>query len=319
MPPETPPAPTPHGACRIAAVVVTFNRLEHIRKTLERLDMEGIDHVVVVDNGSTDGTREWLETQRSPRCDVLLTEGNLGGAGGFARGMAHARDHVGAEWTVLMDDDGRPAPGALARFRQHDWQTADAVAAAVFYPDGRICDMNRPLRNPFAKGRRQRGFRIDDAAYDAGAPSLPIDMATFVGLFLSRRALEAMDGPDPRLFIYGDDLIHTLRLSQAGCRIVFAPSIRFEHDCATMSDATKTYRPLWKVYYHHRNGILLYRQAAGPLSWGLLALRAPKWWLAGRHYGADAPEYRRLLRKALADGILRRLDDPPPGIPGPPR
>ncbi|WP_238986796.1 glycosyltransferase [Paracoccus sp. MKU1] len=47
----------------VAAVVVTFNRLRHLKKTLARLLSEPLDHVVVVENGSTDGTRDWLAGQ----------------------------------------------------------------------------------------------------------------------------------------------------------------------------------------------------------------------------------------------------------------
>ncbi|WP_374328265.1 glycosyltransferase, partial [Paracoccus pantotrophus] len=54
----------------IAAVVVTFNRLAHLEKTLARLLAEPLDHVVVVENGSTDGTREWLAGQGDPRLVV---------------------------------------------------------------------------------------------------------------------------------------------------------------------------------------------------------------------------------------------------------
>lgn len=143
-------------------------------------------------------------------------------------------------------------------------------------------------------------------------------MGTYVGLFLSRRALREMDGPDPRLFIYGDDLLHTLRLSQAGLRLVFAPAIRFEHDCETLQGEANRYSPTWKVYYHYRNAILLYRQAAGWLAWPILALRLPRWWRAARQYGADGPEFRRLLRSAIVDGVTGRLDSPPRHIPRPP-
>lgn len=310
----------------LVALVVTCNRLEQLRVTVARLLAEPVDRVLVVDNGSSDGTAAWLAAEAGPRLVVERLDRNTGGAGGFAHGLAVVRDRLDPDWVVTMDDDARPAPGALAAFRAGPPQDSEAVAAAVRFPDGRICEMNRPMRNPFAGpvrllralGRRGSGsFRVPDAAYAAGAAPREIDMASFVGLFLSRAALARHPGPDPRLFLYGDDLLYTLALTRAGVRLVFDPRLRFEHDCATLAGGTRIYSPVWKVYYTYRNGILLYRQVAGPIGWALLALRLPAWWAAGRHYGTERPAYLRMLHAAVRDGSLGRLDGPPTGVPGP--
>ena len=327
-PPQRPPLATvplatvPLAAVPLAAVVVTYNRRAHLQATIARLRAAGCDRIVAVDNGSADGSRDWLAGQADAGLEPIFTDANLGGAGGFAAGLDHLRQENWHGWTVLLDDDARPEPGALAVFRAMDRDGIDGIAAAVRYPagesHGKICDMNRPLRNPFGLPLRRRGFRIPDSAYDKDALQ-NIDMATFVGFFLSPRALKASRGPDPRLFIYGDDLLFTLSLSQAGMRLVFAPQIRFEHDCQTLSGPQNIYRPPWKVYYHYRNAILLYRQAAGWLFWPVLLARLPRWVRMGRHYGEGAPEFRRLFWRAIRDGISGRLDDPPENIPGPPR
>ncbi len=307
------------GLPRTVALVVTFNRLEKLRKTVARLESESFDRLIVVDNASRDGTREWLAQKKSAALHPIILDRNLGGAGGFALGLTHIRAHEDADWVLLSDDDARPEKGAMRAFHDLDRSACDVVVSAVFFPGGQICDMNRPIRNPFRLRRDwRRPYRLSDADFDRDAALQRVDMATFVGLFLSRRALHAVHGPDPRLFIYGDDLIHTLKLSQAGMRLVFAPRIRFEHECETLNGTANTYRPLWKVYYHYRNAILLYRLSAGWLVWPLLALRLPKWWRAARHYGTDADAFRKLLRRAVWDGLRGRLSDPPGEIPRPP-
>ena len=83
--PQTPPA-------RICAIVVTFNRLEKFRRTVERLLAEPLDQVLVIENGSTDGTREWLRGLSEPRLTVLEMAENGGGAQGFETGMREARN-----------------------------------------------------------------------------------------------------------------------------------------------------------------------------------------------------------------------------------
>jgi GT2 family glycosyltransferase len=302
---------------RLAALVVTHNRLEKLKVTVARLlsaPPEALAHLVVADNASSDGTGAWLAGLADPRLTVLELPENRGGAGGFAAAMAHARDALDPDWVVLMDDDARPAAGALAAFHGADRGGRDGWAAAVRYPDGRICEMNRPWVNPFwhasaflrAARRGRAGFHLPDAAYAAEAPS-PIDGGSFVGLFLSRRAVARAGLPDARLFVYGDDVLYTLGLSAAGGRLAFDPGLAWEHDCATFDPAAR-FRPLWKAYYYHRNLVLAYRRAAGPVFFRpALAMALRRWRRQAAAYGAEAPAYARVLDRAVRDGLRRDL------------
>ncbi|MEL6210467.1 MAG: glycosyltransferase [Pseudomonadota bacterium] len=306
----------------VSIIVVSYNTADMTAACLRSIaaQTQGLAHeVIVVDNASTDGTADWLAAQSEPRLTILRNAVNTGGAGGFSRGLLAMRDEIQPDWCLLMDDDARPEPGALAQFRALLIDpAADAYAADVRYPDGRICDMNRPLRNPFAGFSFRQGFRVPDSAHSPSAAAQPIDMASFVGLFLSRKALAAVPPPDARLFLYGDDLLYTLAGTQAGTRLLFAPAIRFEHDCTTLAAGEKIYRPLWKIYYHRRNAVFLYRQAAGVLAWPLLALRLARWWAETRAYAPEErADVRRLLRAAVWDGIRGRLEPVPDGVPSP--
>ncbi|QQA45077.1 glycosyltransferase [Pelagovum pacificum] len=304
---------------RLAAIVVTYNRLDQLTRTVERLLAAPEAHLarlLVVDNASTDGTAAWLAAQADPRLEVLRLEVNGGGAGGFEAGMRHLRDGMDPDWYLLMDDDGRPAPGALAAFHGNDRSSREGWAAAVTYPSGAICEMNRPWVNPFWHGRAfltaltkgRAGYHLSDAAYEADTPT-PIDGTSFVGLFLSRDAVEKAGLPDPRLFLYGDDVLYTLSLTALGGRIAFDPALRFEHDTLPFSPGTEPLRPLWKVYYYQRNLLLAYRKAAGPLFFRpLLLMVLPRWRRAAALYGADAEAYARVSARAVRDGLARRRD-----------
>ncbi|MDZ4095727.1 MAG: glycosyltransferase [Paracoccaceae bacterium] len=308
-------------AMRLAAVVVTYNRLAHLKLTLARLLAEPVDHVIVVDNGSDDGSRNWLAVQTDLRLHVIEAAENGGGAAGFETGLQAAFDWFDPDWCVIMDDDARPMPGALARFRALDCTDCAAVAAAVRYPQGGVCDMNRPWSNPFAHagiflrsvlGGGRMGFHLSDQAYQTGPDTagvlLAVDGASFVGLFLSRAAVQRVGYPDGRLFIYGDDVLYTLGLTRAGGRIVFAPAIRFEHDCSTLNAPGALFRPLWKTYYLHRNRWFVYRLAAGPvLFWPLIVLMMLKWLANARLLqGAERRLYLRLTRMAITDALCNR-------------
>ena len=314
-------------AGRLAAVVVTFNRLEKLRITVKRLlasPPEDLAALVVVDNASTDGTADWLASLDDPRLHVERLDRNLGGAGGFEHGLRMVHQELDPDWVVVMDDDGRPEPGALARFHAQDLTGWDALAAAVYFPTGEICDINRPSRNPFwhprvfwktvlgtlslgRLGSARDAFHVVQADYDSDR-FRAVDGASFVGLFLSRAAIGKAGYPDGRLFIYGDDVLYTLGLRAAGGQIAFCPMVRFEHDFSTISVDERRFRPLWKTYYHHRNLMFVYRRAAGLWFWPVLLLILPKWLLKTRHHAGERGVFLGLMLRAIRDGLLVRTD-----------
>ena len=309
------------GNGRLVAVVVTHQRLEQLRVTVPALLASGpgdLAAVVVVDNASDDGTPDWLATQTDPRLHVLRLDRNTGGAGGFEAGMRHAMAHHGPDWLVVMDDDARPDPGALAAFQALDLDGWDGIAAAVRHPDGTLCEMNRPTLNPFwhkrilmrtVLGGGRGAFHLGEADF-ARAGLRAVDGASFVGFFLRASVIARRGYPDPALFLYGDDAIYTMGLTRAGHRLGFAPSVRFTHDSTTYSTADPRIRPLWKVYYYHRNLLILYRMATGVFFVPVLAYYVPRWLLRLKAHGGERGRFLRLFALALADGLRRRTGRP---------
>ncbi len=301
-------------APRIAAVVVTFNRLQALQTTVEQSLRTAVDWLVVVNNASTDGTREWLDAQADPRLVVLHLPTNVGGAGGFHHGFAHVINHTDAQWLVCYDDDAYPDAGAIDRFRELAIPPEVAgVAAAVYLPNGRISEMNRPSRDPFASlgsflrtaVQRRAGFHVRDEEY-AQTELVPIDFSSFVGCFLRTDAVRQQLGlPRKELFIYADDIMYTHGIGRAGLLHRFAPQVRFVHDCGTLYMQMAVYKPLWKAYYTYRNGLELYRQVAGPMFFYPIAvLKLVSWLGKARHYD-DRRTYLRLAWRAWRDGMRR--------------
>ncbi len=316
--PTVPPMPPVAGAGGLVAVVVTCNRLAQLQITLPRLLADPgtvLARVVVVDNASDDGTAGWLAAQHDPRLMVLRQRRNLGGAGGFELGMRHAVAAFDPDWLVLMDDDARPEPGALAQFLAGDRTGWQICAAAVRDPEGQICAPNRPSLNPFRRmpvflrtllGGGRAAFHLQDSDFAPDAPERAVDGASFVGLFVSRAAVARFGYPRGDMFIYGEDAHYTLSLSRAGGRIGFLPGVRFQHAFSGVDAATGRQTPLWKVYYHHRNLLLIYRMVAGPWFWPALLIVLPKWLSRTRVYGGQRRAFLRLFARALRDGLAGR-------------
>ena len=305
----------------LAAVIVTHNRCQKLQHTLAATLAQPFSAVIVIDNASTDGTRAWLAGQHDPRLHLILSEQNSGGAGGFAQGMTAALDY-NPDWLVCYDDDAFPAPDTLRQFSAADLSDCDSAAAAVYYPDGRLCEMNRPSYNPFwhprkllrtalgvFTGRARGAFHVTDSAYQ-GAEALPIDSSSFVGFFVRADWVRRLPLPEPGLFIYGDDVLYTLNLTKHGARHRFLPTVRFIHDCSTFQTARRGYHPLWKAYFTYRNGLLIYRMAAGVWFYPVALLKALLWLAAVRHY-RNKRLYLRLWWQAVRDGIRQDLSRDP--------
>ena len=109
---------------KIGAVVVTFNRLEKLKKALAAFEAQTCPpaYLIVVDNGSNDGTAEYLEVWKEEngqaaevcRRIVLPMGENTGGSGGFHAGLKYAMGTPDADWIWVSDDDAYPEPDAFA-------------------------------------------------------------------------------------------------------------------------------------------------------------------------------------------------------------
>ena len=305
-------AASPQG--KVAAVIVTCNRLEKLRTTLANTLALPFAHVVVVDNASTDGTREWLDAHCDPRLRVVREAVNRGGAGGFARGFDEAARRTDADWLVCFDDDAYPEPETLTRFHELEIPPgAVAVAAAVYLPDGRISSMNRPGVSPFhspallwrALRRTENRFGIDDDAYTSAALR-EIDYSSFVGLFVRCSSVrESLGLPRAELFIYADDTLYTLAIRKSGHGLVFAPAVRFVHDCAAVAAPRGVYRPAWRAYYMFRNVLEFYRQLAGPYFHPVMVPLLVVSWLGTLPRQPRPARFLRLACTAIVDGLRR--------------
>ncbi len=89
----------------VLVLIVTFNRLMDLKVCIEALKQQCFQcfDILVVNNGSTDGTQEWLAKQNNI---ITINQQNVGGAGGFYAGMAYMMEHEQYDWLVMMDDDG---------------------------------------------------------------------------------------------------------------------------------------------------------------------------------------------------------------------
>src|SRR5262249_12643322 len=95
----------------IHVVVPAYNEASHIGRVIGTMPPL-VDRVIVVDDGSTDGTAQAAEAYGDPRVTVLRSQRNLGVGGAMVLGYRHALQ-AGANIVVKMDGDGQMPPDAL--------------------------------------------------------------------------------------------------------------------------------------------------------------------------------------------------------------
>ena len=238
---------------RIAAVVVTYNRLPLLRRCLAALAAcraacpgAALD-IWVVDNASTDGTAAALAAWQDPGLHYRNTGRNLGGAGGFAWGLrAAAAETYDFYW--IMDDDTLPEPGALAALLaahaglggRYGWLSSRALT-----PQGGDQPMNRQRRTPYR----------DIAGY--GEALVPSVMASFVSLFVPGDVVQEYGVPIAEFFIWSDDWEYTRRISRAlPCYTVPASRVVHAMQNAAPCNIALDVPARWERYrYFYRNDV----------------------------------------------------------------
>lgn len=237
----------------VAVVVVTFNRADLLTGMLEGLAAldRAPDAVVVVDNHSTDHTPDVLAAEltrgRLP-LQVVRTEENLGGAGGFHLGLRTAYEQ-GWDRFWLMDDDVVPAPDCLSVLMAVD---EDCLTSVREDSHERLCEKAATrfdLTHPWVI-KPKTGMVEDFGTREAMPELVEVENVAFEG-FMVRRAVVAEVGlPDPSYFIFYDDVDFAIRARRAGRRIwavrdaVLVRQLDFDqqHDLAG-----------WKGFYMYRN------------------------------------------------------------------
>ena len=225
----------------VAAVVITYNRLDDLKKCIDTLHQQTrkIDAFIVINNGSTDGTQEWLATQ--PDLQVI-NQANLGGAGGFATGIDTAYK-AGYTWLWCMDDDCLAAPDALEKLLASP-NLGPCIKNSMSVSVKNHEELAFFVPRPNKEYRKVSDMTSVDLVY--GVASL------FNGTLIHSDVVKAIGIPDKNLFIWGDEVEYMTRAQKMGFPVVTVPSSVFYHPPSFDRDGIP-WPAAWKQYYAVRN------------------------------------------------------------------
>lgn len=297
----------------IGVVIVTYNRIEKLKKALHAFDVQTKKptYVLVVNNASTDSTGMFLDSwAREPSSYgryVYENKTNEGGSGGFYRGLKEAVKKK-ADWIWVSDDDAFPEKDALENannyLKEHKNVNISAICAEVIN-NGKIDILHR--RNEIKRGFRVVEKHIPEIEYKKD--SFEINCFSYVGTIISKKKLKKVGLTVKGYFICYDDSEHSLRLSEVG-KILCVPSIKVHHDVKEDNSSLT-----WKTYYYYRNNINMIKRHFPSYCYKLLAFEfltasIIKW------FSKKERVKTKLFQCAVNDGVNNKLGMHPVYRPG---
>ena len=239
----------------VAAIVVTYNRKDLLLGCIEHLSAlkNAKADILIIDNASTDGTREALESLIDSQAIIYCNTGaNLGGAGGFQYGMKEALRR-GYKYLWLMDDDVYPEPESLEALLSADRELNGKygfLSGIARWTDGTPCKMNI----------QKTGLK--KTIEDYSSPTVPVIMATFVSFFVKAETVMEVGLPIKEFFIWADDFEYSRRISLKHPCYEVNGSIVVHNMKSNNKVGIESEHPdrLWRYKYLYRNEVYIYRR-----------------------------------------------------------
>ena len=237
---------------KYGVVIVTFNRKQLLRETIEAMLNQSLPphKIIIVDNNSSDGTQEQLKKDELYNNSVIkpiYLDRNVGGAGGFKTAIEEMlKEDV--DWISISDDDAIFDKYYFENMKNGLIDGEKAYCGSVYYPDNTIQLSHRrrykyKFSNLFDKYVKEEEYKKE---------KFDVDLATFVGLFVSREVIQKIGLPKEDYFIWLDDFEYCMRITkETQQQIHCITDAKIIHKVDRFLN--KEYELSWKEYYGCRN------------------------------------------------------------------
>ena len=237
----------------MGVVLVTYNRINELKKAIEKYNEQTYlpQYILIVNNNSTDGTKEFLEKWENTKANykkyVINLKENIGGSGGFYTGLEKAKT-LDAKWIWVADDDAFPQRDAFEKlnelFNEIDFSNYSAICGEIIN-NGKI-DFEH--RRRIKKGVIFiQEYNVPQKEYEK--KYFNIDLFSYVGTVINQECLQKCGSTRKDFFIYYDDTEHSYRLRKDK-PIICVPSVKINHNTINSNNIT------WKIYYGSRNKMI---------------------------------------------------------------
>ncbi len=253
---------------QIAALIITFNRKEVVKECILSVLNSSLkpDKVLVVDNGSTDGTPQFLKKE-FPEVTLLSLDKNYGPAGGAERGQRYLYEE-GYDFIWMLDDDAIIEKDALSNLIKMNSKLSKEIGnnfflLSVIYGDRKL---QKPLYNIYLYNQTWGiPVRISDENYKK--QYFPFIVGPMLGLFLPKYIFEKVGFFRGDFFGWYDDTEYVLRVHRNGFQGYAVPNSKIYHPTKFRKKVQLLGRKFTfysgrpkRFYYGTRNNIITQRE-----------------------------------------------------------
>jgi GT2 family glycosyltransferase len=238
---------------KVNCVVVTYNRLDLLKECVNALINQSyrLNKIIIVNNASSDGTKEYLFSLPHSQFENINLEKNIGGAGGFNIGLKKSLQ-LGADWTWLMDDDTIPFSNALEQLVTKTVLDTNIgfLCSNVLWTDNSFHKMNIPHPEKIMNNIPFYYY------FEHGV--ILVNYSSFVSCLINQNAIRSLGFPIKEFFIWLDDIEYTKRITKSNYLGLFVPESKvihktFDNYGPSMIDAKPNV--FGKFYFSQRNEI----------------------------------------------------------------
>ena len=259
---------------KTAVVILNWNGRQHLERFLHYVVRRSAEaDIVVADNGSTDGSAEWV-ADAFPTVRIVHLDRNYGFAEGYNRALAQFE---GYDLFVLLNSDVEPTEGWLAplvaafedervgivgpkilSFEQREhFEYAGAAGGYIDY-----------LGYPFCRGRILGTTERDEGQYD---DSRDVMWVSGAALCCRAEVFRQLGGFSAEFFAHMEEIDLCWRAQLAGHRVVVEPSSVVYH----LGGGTLATGSPRKTMLNHRNNLAMLFRCASPLQRAVVAIVRP--------------------------------------------
>lgn len=294
---------------KLLILIVTYNGVDTVADVLESCYQPGIE-ILVIDNASSDGTRELILKQRIPKLELIASPQNIGVATAYNLGLRQALKW-GKAWILILDQDSCISRSAI----QQLYETAQTLSdrgkpVGAVFPTIRSAHFPTVIHLPYYwTGKRLLQVTANEVMNDP----VPVDSSITSGTLYRIEALLEIGGfCEPYFIDFVDHECH-IRMRQAGWSLWWEPRVALSHRLGEIQKMTAIglwiEHPPYRYYYMARNMTSGYWKLGGTKAlfyfWLELARHMKRLYRYGRQPGSC---YGYIL-KGVLDG-LRGIDGP---------